>query len=155
MAVNQDVAALLLDVIPLAIRELRRDLKRDMQKNLKKNSDCLTIVQFRILTSLYYDAMNNKSIAEAVGLSVPATSRALVGLKKRGLIESRKAKQDKREVLVSLSRQGLAKLEEARTHLGAGMSARMKSVTPNKVKKAQSGLLALREILVSLNSADT
>jgi DNA-binding MarR family transcriptional regulator len=149
-----DLGILLMDVLPLALKALRSDVQTGISESkfsCKQGESGLTFVQFRIMGFLWFEEANNKTLAEAVGLSVPAASRAVVSLAKRGLVESMKSPDDKREVRVRLSKSGRAMFKQARECLAAKMSARLEVATSEQSKRMQSGLIALKEIFAGLS----
>ncbi|RYZ69026.1 MAG: MarR family transcriptional regulator [Proteobacteria bacterium] len=150
---REDLGTLLLDVIPLALRALRMDVQEGISEtnfSCKQGESGLTFVQFRIMGYLWFDEANNKTLAEAVGLSVPAASRAVVALTKRGLVESTKASNDKREVRVRLSKSGRTMFKQARECLASRMSDRMSVASSEQSKRMQAGLIALKELFAGL-----
>ena len=58
------------------------------------------------------DDMNVKDVADRIGLSFPAMSRALDGLVQRGFVERRESERDRRAKLVRLLPPGRAALDE-------------------------------------------
>ncbi len=150
---REDLGSLIMDVIPLALRALRSDVQDGISET---NFSCptgehgLTFVQFRLMGYLWYDEANNKTLAEAVGLTVPATSRAVLALTKRGLVESLKSSTDKREVRVRLTKSGRAVFKQIRECLAARMSARLTVASKDQTKRMHAGLVALKEIFAGL-----
>ena len=141
----RQVAAALLEVVPLAMRQLR--------KELRIGSD-LTIAQFRILAHLGCEPANNKTLAEALGVSVPATSRMVKLLVQRKYVESTQGLSDKREVLVRLTKGGERRFELVREAVREGLAQRLESVAPSRLRKAESGLRAMKSILAELHLAN-
>lgn len=140
------VASLLLDVVPLAMRELRKELRTG------KDTD-LTIAQFRILAHLWCEPTNNKALAEALGVSVPAASRMVKLLVQRKYVESTQGLSDKREVRVRLTKGGERRFELARESVRSGLSERLNSVQSLRLRKAETGLSAIKNILSELHLA--
>lgn len=146
---GEALGTLLMDVIPLTLRALRADVQEGIaEAKTYKAEGRMTFLEFRIMSSLWFEAANNKTLAESVGLSVPAASRAIVALKRRGLVESTKSTSDKREVRVCLSKLGRENLKQARQCLARKMSDRLSVASSEQSKRVQAGLLALKEILL-------
>jgi DNA-binding MarR family transcriptional regulator len=141
----REVAAALLEVVPLAMRQLR--------KELRIGSD-LSIAQFRILAHLGCEPANNKTLAEALGVSVPATSRMVKLLVQRKYVESTQGVADKREVLVKLTKSGERRFEIVRNTVREGLALRLMSVAPSRLRKGESGLRVMKGILAELHSAN-
>lgn len=152
-----NVAGLLLELIPLAVRELRKDIRSANDSASSENSGCgergrcLTIPQFRTLANLWIEPLSNKRLAESMGMSVPATSRMVKTLTSRGLLKSTREANDKREVRVRLTRQGEEAYRLATEALGRRLDVRMEEIPSARLKKAEAGLLALRSILSDLD----
>jgi DNA-binding MarR family transcriptional regulator len=142
------VASLLLEVVPLAIRELREDLKRT-------GESVLTIPQLRILTSLWISSRNTKQLAEVLGISVPAASRMCKVLTQRGLVQSEQAKKDRREVCLQLSKKGIALYLVVQEQMSEILFQRLGTIPLSKIKSAHTGLLALKEILNDLMTKES
>lgn len=140
------VASLLLEVVPLAMRELRKELRTGVDTDL-------TIAQFRILAHLWCEPTNNKTIAEALGVSVPASSRMIKLLVQRKYVESTQGLSDKREVLVRLTKGGERRFEIVRESVRAGLARRLESIAATRLKKADAGLSAMKSILSELHLA--
>lgn len=149
---REDLGQLLLDVLPLALRAIRNDVQEGISstKAACRGNSKLTFVQFRILGFLYFDDANNKMLSESVGLTVPATSRAVAALTKRGFVESTKSPTDKREVRVALTKTGRDVFKQAQSCLAQKMSERMNVASAEQSKRMQAGLIALKEIFTGL-----
>ncbi len=78
----------------------------------------LSLTQLKMLNLLgEADGISGKQVAETLGLSTPAVSRALDGLAQRGLVERTECAHDRRSRLLSLTDTGrdvLNTVEEAR-----------------------------------------
>lgn len=138
------VAALLLDVVPPIMRELRREARRS-------RGGALTIPQFRILGHLgCQEAATNKSLAESMGVSVAATSRMVDLLQRKGLVERFQDTKDKRQIHLRLSPKGKKDLEGIRRLIRSELESRLKVVPEQGLRQAEAGLLALQDVLPHL-----
>jgi DNA-binding MarR family transcriptional regulator len=138
------VADLFLEVVPGAMKELRR-----MGRGFENGS--LTIAQFRILACLGCEnASNNKLLAESTGVSVAATSRMVDLLVKRGLVERLQGTKDRREIELRLSPKGLQEFETVRIFIRKQLTQRLELMPEKELLKAAQGLQALQGMLTLL-----
>lgn len=138
------VAALFLDVVPGAMKELRR-----MGRGFENST--LTIPQFRILACLGCEwAATNKSLAESIGVSVAASSRMVDLLVKRGLVVRLQGTKDRREIELRLSPKGLKEFETVRVFIRKRLTERLELVPEKELLKAAQGLEALQGMLTLL-----
>lgn len=93
----------------------------------------LSLTQLKALVALRGgDELSVKSLGAALGLSVAATSRAVDGLRDRGLLERREDEQDRRMKRVRLSDEGrtvLTRVAEARI---AGIEAFVETLSASE-----------------------
>lgn len=134
------VAALFLDVIPTAMKCLRRELRSIPSANL-------TMPQYRILAQLYLEPANNKALAESLGVSLPAASRMVKSLVGRKLVESTQNLLDKREVRLRLTKAGQRKLELVTEALRDGLTHQFEQLDPQSLDQIQSGLKSIQSVL--------
>lgn len=71
-----------------------------------------------------------KGLAEALSLSLPATSRAVEGLVKRGLLDRRECMDDRRSRRVELTGDGRAAIERLQAARVAGLHEFVSSLSP-------------------------
>lgn len=143
------VAELLVEVIPLVIREMRNDFRTYRLMNEK----AVTVLQFRVLANLYIESLNNKNLAELVGISVPAMSRLVKKLVNKGLVERVQGSKDKREVRVDLTSKGVALYKRGTAIMGKQLNHRMMTTTPANLQQAESGLRVLKNLFSDMNSS--
>lgn len=146
---NADLALLLLDVIPFAIREIRSYLRQ-----LPTTSEDLTLPQMRILGNLWLEPANIKDLADATSVSVPAASRMIKLLTCRGLVECSRGITDKREIKVRLSKNGLEVLQATRDRLSTLLEERLGVVSALRARAIYLGLSTLREILTKIRQKE-
>lgn len=140
------VAALLLDTVPGVMKELRTEARRS-------NNGSLTLPQFRILAQLFCDSpTNNKNLAEAIGVSVAATSRMLDLLEKRGFVEKVPGKTDKREIQLRLTAKGNKHFESVRKTIQARLQDRFSLMSEAELRQVESGLQALKDTFAKIYS---
>jgi DNA-binding MarR family transcriptional regulator len=137
-------AALFLDVIPHAMKTLRRELRASPSANL-------TMPQYRILAQLYLEPANNKALAESLGVSLPAASRMVKSLVGRKLVESTQNLLDKREVRLRLTKAGQRKFELISDALRIGLTQRFEQLDGASLDQIENGLLSIQAILGKMN----
>ena len=71
-----------------------------------------------------------KALADEHGLSLPAASRAVDGLLKRGLVTRTEHPDDRRQVLVAVTESGAATVRETRRRRDAWLARRLAALTP-------------------------
>lgn len=141
------VANLFLEVVPEAMKELRRHARGFA-------GSTLTIPQFRILAHLGCEmAATNKSLAETIGVSVAATSRMVDLLVKRGLVERLQGTRDRREIELRLSPKGLQVFEGVRLSVSKKLASGLEYVPEAELRQAAEGLHALQRMLDFLHRA--
>ena len=83
----------------------------------------LSLTQLKMLNLLgEADGLSGKEVAETLGLSTPAVSRALDGLAQRDLVERTECTHDRRSRLISLTDTGRATLETVEEARLAGLA---------------------------------
>jgi DNA-binding MarR family transcriptional regulator len=135
-----ETASLLLEVVPFAMRRLRKEVRRARRRDL-------TLPQFRILALLWCEPSSNKALAETLGVSVPATSRMVKLLAGRNLVESTQGTRDKRQVEVRLTSAGSRCFAETKEAVRAALSEELRNLSDGNLRQAQSGLHAIKAIL--------
>ena len=111
----------------------------------------LTLTQAKLLHELdaARDELSLKELAERLGLSLPAASRAVEGLFGRGYLERREDERDRRVKRVRISPAGadaLGRLTEMRLTLLEQFSATMSEAERRRLAKALEPLLGRPEI---------
>lgn len=134
------VAELFLAVIPTAMKTLRRELRSTSSANL-------TMPQYRILAHLYFEPANNKALAENLGVSLPAASRAVKSLVGRKLVESTQNILDKREVRLRLTKAGQRKFELISEALKEGLTNRFEQLDTASTQQILVGLSSIQAVL--------
>jgi DNA-binding MarR family transcriptional regulator len=83
----------------------------------------LTLTQIKVLHALSDRELPVKAIADEIGLSLPAISRAVEGLVGRGLVERRESAEDRRQRLVTRTPAADAVVERLMQARIAGLEA--------------------------------
>ncbi|CAM5298591.1 MarR family transcriptional regulator [Streptomyces xanthochromogenes] len=88
---------------------------------------------------------NLRALGQALGSSAPATSRLCDRLEAAGLIERRLSTASRRELELSLSRQGRALLDEVRRREMSELQPVLGAMPPEALDHLAKGLAAFRE----------
>ena len=137
-----DLAALFLEAVPRAMREIRTELRSSRDKEM-------SVPQFRILAVLGEgDVKTNKEISELIGVNVATMSRMVQALELQGLVEKESGRKDRREVSIKLSRRGRSVFEKIRLRARKGLSERLSSLSDTDRKSLRKGL----EVLIDSTS---
>lgn len=136
-----ELAALYLDVVPRAMREIRTELRSN-------RGDTLTIPQFRVLAFLRLETKTNKELAEHIGLSVAAMSRLVQALVDDGWVEKSTGKSDRRELRIRLSAQGRRSFEKIRAETRRKLATRFDSLSAGDRTRLNDGFVALTQSFV-------
>lgn len=141
LAPAESVAALLLEVLPVFMLELRQEMCRHRYSTL-------TMAQFRVLSQLHWGgAANNKCIAENLGVTVANSSRMIDLLVKKKLVVRAKGLHDKREVLVRLSPKGEEHFRNVHERLRAFVAERFSLSSGTELSSMNTGLSLLRTVM--------
>lgn len=137
------LAAELMEVAPLVMREIRAMMRRN-------RSAGLTVPQFRAL--VFVRRRPNCSltaVAEHLGLSTPATSRMIDTLVASGYIEREPSPTDRRFVTLRLSEQGERVQMAARSAALVQVVARLSPLTAEQRACIASAIEPLRNAFTS------
>lgn len=108
--------------VPAVMRFIRCQMRRNRQADL-------TVPQFRALVFLSHsEDASLSAMAEHLGLSLPAASRMMDVLVRRGLVRRRDQPRDRRRVSLSLTPRGRSAFEAAFAATHAAMSRSLKSI---------------------------
>jgi DNA-binding MarR family transcriptional regulator len=135
------VAREVLDVVPSAMRLIRKEMHRH------RGAD-LTIPQFRSLVFLQRNpGVALIQVAEHLGLTPPTVSKMINGLVMRGLIERPDSTIDRRRVELRLTTRGNAWFDRVRGETVVKFAGRFERLPPIERDKILSGLESLRKAL--------
>jgi DNA-binding MarR family transcriptional regulator len=142
-AVDDACANAVLDTVPLVMRVIRQHLRR--------HRSGLTVPQFRSLCFVSTAAGHSLStVAEFIGLSLPAMSRLVDGLVEKKLLSRKTCDEDRRHVRLSITPRGEATLREAR-ELARAHLARALAELP---RAQRAGIEATMQLLRGLFSGE-
>jgi DNA-binding MarR family transcriptional regulator len=118
----QSLAAALMEVAPLVMREIRTRMRQHRGAGL-------STPQFRALGYVWrHPACSLTAVAEHLGLSLPATSRLVEALVAPGFVLRETSTSDRRFVTLRLSAQGARIHAEARAAALKSLTARLESL---------------------------
>ncbi len=134
-----------MNVIPRCMGAIRTEMRAAAQERL----DGVSVVQFRVLAGLWQRPMNNRDLAEHIGIGVPATSRLVDALVKRGSVQRKVSDHDRRQVFIELTSEGIASFETLSNVAGGKIASRFEGLTEEKRAKLLAGLEILGEVMLS------
>lgn len=135
----------LLAGVPLIMRFIRHEMRRNRQAGL-------TVPQFRALIFLSHsDDASLSAMAEHVGLSLPAASRMVDLLVRRGLLARREQPADRRRVSLSLTPAGREAFESAWAATQKAMAQVFGSLTCRELTQVKQALGALNRVFAPEN----
>ncbi len=139
---SDKIAKMILEVIPLAMREIRTEMRAAAKSEL-------TVPQFRILASIFRGNDKAKDIATHQGVSQAAISKMIDGLVVRGLVE-RKQAEDRRHYKLSLTEQGQTFFSATQKITQAALRKKIIKMSPEEKLSLESGLKMLQKLLLVL-----
>jgi DNA-binding MarR family transcriptional regulator len=139
-----DCAAEILDMVPAVMRFIRAQMRRH------RGSD-LSVPQFRTLAFLSRSpGASLSTLADFLGLSLPATSRLVEGLVRKSLVVRRIPPGNRRLVALSVSVRGQRTVSAARQATEKQLSKAVASLGNDDRAVIQRALRTLREGFQSL-----
>ncbi len=109
MVVTSDICAqAVLEVVPLVMRTIRAEMRQHRAADL-------SVPQFRTLAFIDRNAGTSLSdVAEHIGLTLPSMSKIVDGLVARKLVIRETHPEDRRRMILTLTRSGQTALESSR-----------------------------------------
>jgi DNA-binding MarR family transcriptional regulator len=131
--------------VPVIMRFIRHQMRGHRQAEL-------TVPQFRTLVFLSHSEDSSLSAtAEHLGLSLPATSRMVDLLVRRGLMERRPQAADRRRVSLSLTHRGQEAFRTALEATEKALSGSFKSLSPQELTQVIGAMRTLSRVFASSN----
>ena len=134
-----ELSALLLDAIPPLIRAIRAAMRNYRGARF-------TVPQFRVLGFVSLQPCTGKQIAEWQGVSVPAMSRMVGALVRRGLLRRTPDNADRRQIELRLSQRGQTEFARLRHAIEAALAARIALLPAAQKRALGTGLMTLGEL---------
>lgn len=141
-------AALMLELAPLVMREVRKELAVEQQAEL-------SVPQFRALRFVARHPQASLSdLALHLGTTRPAASKLADRLVELGLLNRSVALADRRQVALTLTSLGQGALQRAREVVQARMTERLGSLASEELEHCAQSLTTLRALFVSSQEAE-
>ncbi len=130
----------ILATIPLVMRFLRGQMRHHRGREL-------TVPQFRALIfTNTMPAATLSDLAEHVGLSLPAASRLVGGLVRRGLLARRARPDNRRCVALTLTARGRAAFESAYDCTRQALADQLAALSLRELEQVTRGVRVLHEV---------
>jgi DNA-binding MarR family transcriptional regulator len=126
-----------------------------MRRQMRGHRGELSLSQFRMLVRISREPEASlSSLAEHLGSSVSAVSRAVSGLVQQGLLMRAEARGDRRQVVLSLTPQGQAVLDRAHRGAQRRMGAELAPLDGAQRAAIVEAMMALRAVFGPLSGRD-
>ncbi len=140
---NNEIARLLLRVIPRTMRIIRKEIKAATENKL-------TLLQFRVLVSIIHQGpMSNQEIAAWLDTTPPSMSRIIAILVKNGFIIQKRNLTDRRLVVLDLTEKGRCKFHEITKKAQDSLESEINKLDINKQNTIQMGLSTIEETFLN------
>ena len=133
----------LLETVPVVMRFIRNQVRR-------RHAAGLSLPQFRTL--IFVNRTKDASlsaVAEHLGLSLPAMSRLINGLVTGGLVERQTVSTNRRQIALTLSVRGRAKLEKVRKEIRLRLAETLKTIPVAEQRAIQRAMRVLLKMFDS------
>jgi len=128
------------EVIPLAMREIRTELR-------KHGAQELSVPQFRTLNFLNrHRGASLSEVAEHIGLSLPSMSTLVDGLVVRNLAKRRPDSEDRRRMTLELTDRGEATLRASHEATEAYLAELLGHLSPQEKSTVINAMRILRSV---------
>lgn len=128
----------LLEVVTVMVRLLRRAAAQ---------RDGLSLTEFRVLKRLGNGFRLVRDLAEDLDVAAPTVSSVVESLTRRGLVHRRDPEEDRREVPLAITAEGLEALENARERQVAALDGVLAQLSPEDRVQFTESMAALRRAL--------
>ena len=130
----------ILETVPLVMRFIRNQARRHRTAGS-------SVVQFRTLNFLGHGENRSLSaVAEHLGLSLPAVSRLVTGLVKKGLVERQTISTNRRQVALTLTQEGRAAVEKIRGEIWSQLADSLGAISVAEQKVIQDAMRILHGV---------
>jgi DNA-binding MarR family transcriptional regulator len=131
----------ILEVIPLLMCRIRGEMREAAPREL-------TVPQFRILAYLSGNPqVTSSELAAHQGVSLPAMSKAVDGLVKRGYLQRLGHGQDRRKVSLGLSAAGRRLFLQSKSSVEERISKRLAKLGPSGLSALEKALGLLEKLI--------
>lgn len=140
---TQQCASALLEVVPQVMQHLRMEMRKSCAADL-------SVPQFRALAFLHdHPDATLSAVAEHIGLLLPSMSKLVDGLVERGLVRRRVCREDRRCVLLRLTRRGESALELTHQSGRARLAEHLASLSASDLAVVEQAMGLLRSLFAS------
>lgn len=130
----------LMETVPSVMRFIRTEMRRHRGARM-------SVPQFRTLALLgRLPGSSLSDVAEHLGVSRPTASVLVDRLVRQGLVDRVQHPHERRRVALSLTREGEALLERARSHTRATIAGKLAALSPAQLACLAEGLALLRRV---------
>jgi len=141
MSTSLTTAQELLAVLPLFNRIMAVELRQE-------SDDETTMPQFRVLGYLAEEPLTMSAIARRRHVSFQSAGELVQALVERGWVIRKPDPSDRRQSLLHLTEAGLAKYEQAQSHMLERLSSFMDQLDEDEKTTIQQALQSLHRVLV-------
>lgn len=136
----EEVAAAVLEVVPLAMHKIRREMR-------SQRGPEMSVASFRTLAFLnHHQGASLSDVAEHLGLTPPSVCKMIDGLVGRGLVHRITSPEDRRRIELALTPAGEGILRSARTHTQSRLAEMLASVTNEQLAQLAQSLKLLHDV---------
>ena len=129
-----------METVPLVMQFIRHHMR-------KLRGQDLTVPQIRTLWFITHHARPSLSdAAEFIGLSLPAMSRLVDGLVRKGFVTRTACETDRRHVRLGVTDEGQAALDSAWEGTHAQVTEELEALSPQQRAVIESAMNSLREV---------
>jgi DNA-binding MarR family transcriptional regulator len=133
---ERTLAHAVMEIVPLVMRTIAADIRR---------SDHASVVSHFPLLRLMAEAPHSLSeLAERHAVSLPTMSNSITTLEERGWVVRARSLEDRRRVVVSITPEGEAVLDEAQQYIEGAVAAVLADVPEADRQQLAAGLDVLR-----------
>lgn len=125
---------------------------RFLRSHMRENRAELTIPQFRALVLLnLVERPSLSELADHLGLSLPAASRMVDLLVRRGLVQRKSGTKDRRRILLLLTPAGRQTFRAAHQGAQAALAEHLQTLSRNELSRLESGMKVLSHAFTNPN----
>jgi len=130
---DRELAVQFLAVVPRAMRVIRQQMRALARPSF-------SVPHFRIMGRLYRGPATASELAEIQGVSMPAMSRMVDSLVKRGYLERTQTSRDRRHIHLHHSKKGRLEFERIRRIVQSHLAESVSMLKPADKKALKTGL---------------
>jgi MarR family transcriptional regulator for hemolysin len=139
-----ELARAFLEVVPRTMWLVRAEVRKAAKA---KSGGSLSVPQIRVLAQLKSAGRTNGELAEILGMSVPAMSRLVDGLVRRGFVARAAHRKDRRIVTLALTTAGKQYFLSIMKTVENCFSRQFAELAPDRAQMLARGLGILEETL--------